>query len=474
MVFSSFEFLFVFLPVTFLLYFAVKKKAKNIVLLAASLFFYLWGGGPYIAVILLSITINYFLGLLLAAKPESIRWKRLCILCSVGFNLSALGYFKYANFFIDQVNAVCGTFGLSPIPGLALILPIGISFYTFQSMSYIFDIARGVSKPLKNPIDFATYIAMFPQLIAGPIVRYHVIADQIRNRKSSLDGFSKGAIRFSHGLIKKVVIADAVGSIAEASFALPVSDITTATAWLGAFAYTLQIYFDFSAYSDMAIGLGHIFGFTLPENFNRPYSAVSITDYWRRWHMTLSSWVRDYVYIPMGGSRVKPARMYFNLVLIFLAVGFWHGANYTYVIWGGYHGVLLLFERISGQRYAATKSWVGLRRAITFSLVMLGFVLFRSDNIPHALNYYEAMFSFAGSDLAVSVALTLTNKNLIIFCLSALVIMLPRSFNAGVLLEKSPNRFATAGRIAVMFVGVPYAIMQVASSKFSPFLYFQF
>jgi len=417
---------------------------------------------------------NYFLGFLLSAKQEKPHWKTICITCSVVFNLLILGYFKYVNFFIDQANAVCTVLGMNPLPELALILPIGISFYTFQSMSYVFDVARGVSRPMKNPIDFATYIAMFPQLIAGPIVRYHVIADQIRERKTDLDGFTRGVIRFSHGLIKKVVIADAVGSIAEASFALPAADITTAAAWLGAFSYTLQIYFDFSAYSDMAIGLGHIFGFKLPENFNRPYSAVSITDFWRRWHITLSAWFRDYVYIPLGGSRVSPGRMYFNLVFIFLTVGFWHGANYTFIVWGAYHGVLLLLERMSGQRSPDASIGIFIRRFTTFLLVLIGWVVFRADSVGQALEFYLSMFSLKGGELAVSVALTLTTKNVIILCLSAFILIFPRSFNAGVLLEQSNNRFFAALRVGIVLLGVPYAIMQVASSNFSPFLYFQF
>ncbi len=476
MVFSSLSFLFYFLPLSVAAYFAAPQRLRNSVLLAASLIFYTWGGGALVALLFISIVADYLFGWLVgwAHEHEQRRWKIFGVAGSVIVNVTLLGYFKYANFLVEQLNALGHRFGWGEIAWTSVVLPIGISFFTFQSMSYTIDIARGRVHYLKNPIDFALYVALFPQLIAGPIVRYREIADQIRERHTRLEDFAQGAIRFVHGLAKKVIVADAVGEMAETAFALPAGELTSASAWLGVLAYTLQIYFDFSGYSDMAIGLGSIFGFRFPENFNRPYSAVSITDFWRRWHMTLSNWFRDFVYIPLGGSRRSRGRMFFNLVFVFLICGLWHGANWTFVVWGTFHGVLLIVERLTHQRALDGAPWVPLRRATTLALVILGWVIFRADSLAHAAAFYRAMLSFDGLGLAAELALAATHRNLLIFATASTVVLLPGSFSGAFMNTRGAGLAPAMARAVLLLFGLPYAALLVASGSFSPFLYFQF
>jgi alginate O-acetyltransferase complex protein AlgI len=340
-------------------------------------------------------------------------------------------------------------------------------------MSYTIDVARGRARHLRSPVDFALYVSLFPQLIAGPIVRYHEIADQMRGRRTRLDGVAEGVLRFSHGLVKKVVVADAVAAVADAAFALPGSGLTTASAWIGLAAYTVQIYFDFSGYSDMAIGLGKILGFTFPENFRRPYSALSITDFWRRWHITLSNWFRDYLYVPLGGNRGGAATTYRNLVIVFLLTGLWHGANWTFVVWGAYHGGLLILERLTGQRSVRRASWAPLRRLVTFVLVMLGWAVFRADSLGHAADYLSALFTWQ-SGLALQVADALTVKATVTLVAAGTVVLLPGSFVTGRFLAAGASRWAPAARFVVMAAALPYAVLLIASGTFSPFLYLQF
>jgi alginate O-acetyltransferase complex protein AlgI len=476
MVFSSISFLFAFLPVVLLLYFTVPRALRNTLLLLASLFFYAWGGGIFVLLLLASCASNYVLGLLVARVAERRRARSLCIAGSVAVNLAILGTFKYANFAVSQWDALAAGLGQPPLVWTALALPIGISFYTFQSMSYVFDVARGAARPFRNPLDFALYVSMFPQLIAGPIVRFHQIADQIRARRTRLADVSEGAVRFLFGLVKKVVVADSVGGIADAAFALPQPWLSTGAAWLGLLACTLQIYFDFSGYSDMAIGLGRMFGFRLPENFDRPYSALSITDFWRRWHMTLSAWFRDYLYLPLGGSRRGTARTYRNLVAVFLLVGLWHGANWTFVAWGVYHGALLIFERVSGRRFLEAAPRPALQRALTLLLVVLGWVLFRATDLAHAGSFYAALCGLGGDpgSLAPGFAEALTTRNLTVLCLATLVFVLPRGFRGGPTLERAPGRWLDAARAALLLVAAPYAAVLILSGSYQPFLYFQF
>ena len=475
MVFSSIEFLFYFLPITVIGYFIVRGRARNALLLVASLVFYVWGGGVFVFVLLLSIVSNYGLGFLVAHGRDTDRpdLVRLGVTASVLVNVGVLGYFKYANFAIAQINNISVATGTPLIAWTAIALPIGISFYTFQSMSYIFDIAQGRAKHLKNPFDFALYVALFPQLIAGPIVRYHEIAGQLRERTTRIDDIADGALRFFHGLVKKVIIADAAAVIADAAFSTQSGELTTGVAWVGVVAYTVQIYFDFSGYSDMAIGLGRIFGFHFPENFRRPYSAVSITDFWRRWHITLSNWFRDYVYFPLGGSHHGRSRTYANLTLVFFLTGLWHGANWTFVIWGMYHGTLLIIERVSGLRTVDPQApYAPLRRIATLLLVMVGWVIFRSPDMGYAIDYLSAMLTPHGWSLA-PIADALTNRDVLLTSVGMLVFLLPGRFSGADLLVR-PGPWPAAARAATVLVLVPYAAILIASGSFSPFLYFQF
>jgi alginate O-acetyltransferase complex protein AlgI len=386
-----------------------------------------------------------------------------------------LGYFKYANFLVAQGNVLLRWTGALPIDIAPVALPVGISFYTFHSLSYIIDVYRKTTPAFTNPLDYALYVSLFPQLIAGPIIRFKQIAPQIRERVPRVEQIGEGAVRFCFGLSKKVLVADPIGEVVHAVFAVPAHQLDTGTAWIGAAAYTFQLYFDFSGYSDMAIGLGRMFGFQFPENFWRPYSAVSITDFWRRWHMTLSAWFRDYLYVPLGGSRVGAWRTYFNLGLVFLATGLWHGANWTFVIWGAYHGALLICERVTGQRATdETVSHIPLRRAAVFALVLLGWVVFRSDSVEHAASFYSSMFAFESAPAVTAVQASMTTRNTVMLLLAPLVVLLPRHFSMGVWLVQGGSRVAAVARVFVLLILFPLSVLGMVSSGFHPFLYFRF
>lgn len=475
MVFSSIPFLFYFLPLVLLGYFALRgTDARNHFLLAANLLFYMWGGGAFVLLLLTSIAANYGFGLLVFRAREQNNQRRLhgCVVASIIFNIGLLGYYKYVNFMIAEFNHVASWLGfMQPIAWDSVILPIGISFFTFQSMSYVFDIARGHCQPQPSFSRFMLYVSLFPTLLSGPIVRYRDIASQLPARTHSADLFYEGMIRFTHGLVKKMVLAEAAGIIAASCFGLPANELTTGAAWLGALAYTLQIYFDFSAYSDMAIGIGKMFGFTLPENFRRPYSAQSITDFWRRWHITLSTWIREYIYIPLGGNRVSTHRLYANLVLVFFLTGLWHGANWTFIAWGLYHGVLLVIERISGQR--DSDRLLVLRRGFTLLLVLIGWVLFRAEDMTQAVTFYQHMFVPDRWQLPTSVMQALTPRYVLTLALSCLVFILPQQWQMAGFLA-SPHPAAASYRWFLLLVALPYALVLVFSGTFSPFLYFQF
>jgi len=478
MVFSSIEFLFYFLPVTLAVYFISPKPLKNAVLLVASLIFYTWGGGIFVLILLVSIVIDYFVGFLVAWARDNDRpgYKTLGVLISVVLNVGLLVYFKYAGFFVDQVNGLSESLGWPELAWTGVALPIGISFFTFQSMSYTIDVARGTSNHLTNPIDFGLYVAFFPQLIAGPIVRFHEINEQLPDHPSSVGKFAEGAVRFSHGLVKKVVFADAAGAVADAAFGLSGESVTWSVAWIGTLAFTLQIYYDFSGYSDMAIGLARMVGFRLPENFRRPYSAISITDFWRRWHITLSNWFRDYVYVPLGGSRGSSAQTYRNLIIVFLLTGLWHGAAWTFVIWGAFHGTLLIIERVTGRRPVGDGpvSYEWQRRVWVLLAVMIGWVMFRADTLSQALEFYQAMFTSFGGALDPALEMALTNRNLLLMALASVVFVLPRNYVGGIaIMYRAGWRPATA-RIALLAFALPYAVVLIAAGSFSPFLYFRF
>lgn len=394
MVFSSAIFVFYFLPLFFLLYYSVPVRFKNVVILTGSILFYAWGAPRFIFVILGTTAADFFLVKWMDHMHS--RWKRTALLVlSLSLNLGLLIYFKYSNFFVENINRGLTALGLGQISWLKLVLPIGISFYTFESVTYVVDVYRRVHKPLKHFWDYQLYIIFFPKLIAGPIVRYHDIADQIydRSARSSMDHRLRGLYRFFIGLGKKVLIANVAGTCADTIFGMPVQELGTANAWLGALAYTFQIYFDFSGYSDMAIGLALMMGFKLPENFNNPYTAVSVTDFWRRWHITLGAWMRNYLYIPLGGNRVSSKwRLYFNLWIVFLASGLWHGAAWGFIIWGAYHGFFLVIERMF---LSAWLKRLG-RFAVVycFIVVLTGWVFFRLEHWQPSIAYLKRMFIY--------------------------------------------------------------------------------
>ncbi len=406
MVFSSVFFIFYFLPAALLVYYAVPQKIKNIALTLISYVFYGWANPLFVLLMLASTLIDYVAGLvqgyngfcfkgeppeLKEGEPRS-KIQRGAMIASVVSNLAILGFFKYHNFACHNVDALLEALGL---PGLGhtmnVVLPLGISFYTFQSMSYAIDVYRGHAKPMRSFGDFACFVAMFPQLVAGPIIRFSEIARQLTQRTHASDKFARGVAFFAFGLAKKALLANPCGKLADVCFdSLPVHALH---AWLGAFAYSFQIYFDFSGYSDMAVGLGLMFGFVFARNFDMPYRSLSITEFWRRWHISLSSWLRDYLYIPLGGNRKGKGRTYLNLFLVMLLGGLWHGAGWTFVIWGGFHGIMLALERMNGKKpfYHRAPAW--LQTLLTFLLVTFAWIFFRCGTLPEALLYIKCMFS---------------------------------------------------------------------------------
>ena len=397
MVFSTAVFLFRFLPVVLLGYLLVCASARllrrspwpaaNLWLLLASLFFYAWGEQERVALMLVSIAGNYCFGLWAHARRET-GATRVVVAVALVFNLGLLGWFKYANFFVANVESLTG----SELAWTQVVLPIGISFFTFQALSYVFDVARGQAPVQRNPLHFATYVALFPQLVAGPIVRYKDVAAQLVERRIDVALFTSGARRFAIGLAKKVLIANSVAGFADLAFAtVPGAELTPAMAWAGALAYTIQIYFDFSGYSDMAIGLGRMFGFRFLENFRWPYAATSVTEFWRRWHISLSSWFRDYLYIPLGGNRHGAARTGVHLVTVFFLCGLWLGASWSFVVWGLFHGAFLVIERVGLGAWLGRRPWA-LRHAYTMLVAIVGWVFFRAESLPRALEHLGAMF----------------------------------------------------------------------------------
>lgn len=384
MVFSSNIFMFAFLPLCLGGYYILPKKLRNAFLTLASLCFYAWGEPRMVWVMLCSIIINYCGGLLLSAFEQKTA-KRAAMVLVVVLNLGLLGYFKYANFFVDSVNAIAGTH----IALAKIALPIGISFFTFQGMSYVLDVYMGTAKVQRNPLHIMLYISLFPQLVAGPIVRYQDISEQIAQREVTTDAFFDGIWRFAVGLGKKVLLANQFASIADEIFGRPIASNSVAVAWLGAIAYTMQIYFDFCGYSDMAIGLGKMLGFRFCENFNYPYISRSVTEFWRRWHISLSTWFRDYVYIPLGGNR--RGNQYFHLIVVFLLTGLWHGAAWNFVLWGLWHGAFLIAEKVLLKRKIPIKVPSLVQWLYTMGVVVLGWILFRANSPFEAIQYVRRM-----------------------------------------------------------------------------------
>ena len=475
MVFSSTFFLFAFLPAVIIFYFGQQllfaKKLRNAVLLFFSYLFYLYGAAGFLLILILSTLADYVLGRLI---DRQVKYKRLWLCFSLLLNLGLLAYFKYANFFIEELNGFLLGWKFSPIEWNAVILPIGISFFTFQKLSYIIDVYQGKSRALENALDFALYIAMFPQLIAGPIVRFSHIRSQLKERRESWNDFFNGTMRFCWGLAKKVIIANSCGQITDVIFALEPQLLDTKTAWLGAITYTLQIYFDFSAYSDMAIGLGMLFGFSFPENFNRPYSAVCITDFWRRWHITLSRWFRDYLYIPLGGNRRGTTRTCLNTALVCVLCGLWHGANWTFLFWGIYHGVFLIIERVTGIRDLSPQKNNIIRRLATLIIVVVGWVIFRAESLSQATGFLGAMFTFSDLPISYELIRALNYRN-VFFMMGALpVFFLPGDFSIiKLLMNKNDPIPVVAGALMILLL-LPYCAALIVGGASGPFIYYRF
>ena len=457
MIFSSAEFLFLFLPCTLLLYynpFFRGRGFRNVLLLLVSIFFYAWGEKVYVLLLMLSIAANWWLGL--RVEPGR-RHRRAFLVAAVIVNLAGLFVFKYLGFVCENLGAL----GF-PLPEVRLALPIGISFYTFQAMSYVIDVYREKSAAQRSVLDVGLYVSFFPQLIAGPIVRYETIAAEIHGRRETWEDFCEGVPRFVQGLGKKVILANSMAVIADAAFD-GLTALSVPMAWLGALAYALQIYFDFSGYSDMAIGMGRMFGFHFLENFNQPYLAVSITDFWRRWHISLSTWFRDYVYIPLGGNRVGPRRHLFNLFVVWLLTGVWHGADWAFILWGVGYFLLLMAEK-----YGHIDRKLGvLRRPWALFWVLMLWVLFRAEDLGRAGRYYAALFTGGRGDMEDFLYYF---SNMKVYLLAAVVCCLP----LGRLWRRVPEgwreRLESLGTVALMAVLVTY----VVGSTYNPFIYFNF
>ncbi len=476
MLFTSPVFLYLFLPLLLVAYLLSPRVLKNALLLLASLLFYAWGEAFYTLVMLGSILLNYAAGLVIACFPDD-RRGRWALGVAIAANLLLLGSYKYANFLVDNLNAVLGLAGAGPLVLAPVHLPIGISFFTFQAMSYLVDVWRKTAVVQRNPLNLALYIALFPQLIAGPIVRYHDVDRQIRERRITLPDFFLGLRRFVFGLAKKLLLANPLGYVADQVFAIPAADLTAPLGWLGIAAYTLQLYFDFSAYSCMAIGLGRMFGFHFLENFNYPYTSRSVQEFWRRWHISLSSWFRDYLYIPLGGSRISPARTYLNLVIVFVLCGLWHGASWNFVVWGLFHGVFLVLERAwLGERLQ--RLWRPLQHAYVLVVVMVAWVFFRADNLPYALDYLQAMAGFGeGNNSRYDAGFFLGPETLAVLVLGA-VFSAPLWLRVQEWIDRPRRGLAEAvvqsGNL-LLFAGMSAAcLLYVAAGSYNPFIYFRF
>ena len=472
MVFSSVLFLSLFFPIFILLYVLTPNRAKNWTALVGSTFFYSWGAPLFVFVVFASMLIDFWL----VRRFSSSNNRKTLVGCSVLLNIGLLSYFKYSNFFVENLNSLLNSAGIESISWTSIALPIGISFFTFQKLSYVIDVYRGKHSSLKNFSDYALYIILFPQLIAGPIVRFSEIADQIENRdgREDIDNRLLGFFRFCIGLSKKVLVANVVGEVADTAFALPHDQLSLAWTWIGIVAYTFQIYFDFSGYSDMAIGLGRMMGFVFPENFNNPYVSRSITEFWKRWHMTLSRWMKDYLYIPLGGNRMGSGRTYFNLWTVFLFSGLWHGASWTFVVWGAYHGSFLVMERFFlGKVYKTVGRIPSI--AINFLLVMIGWVIFRADDLAHATAFLKGMFALNTPWYAPSLSQEFYLYSSIA-ALSSFLAMIPKveSIQQRILLTTGSSILSRIVKLSVSILLFIFCLSMIVSSGFNPFIYFRF
>ena len=465
MLFSSLTFLFAFLPTLIILYYVIPNRTfRNVILLLFSLGFYAWGEPIYILLMIFSILFNYFMALIIDKNSNGT--KKLIFVLTLLVNIGLLAYFKYMDFFITNINNI---FSIN-LPLMNIALPIGISFYTFQIMSYIIDVYRGDVKVQKNVIIVGTYVSLFCQLIAGPVVRYQTVEDELQNRKENFDDFSNGLRRFIIGLGKKVIIANNVGLIASAAFNAGKTDLGLSFAWVGALAYTLQIYYDFSGYSDMAIGLGRMFGFHFLENFNYPYTALSITDFWRRWHISMSSWFRDYVYIPLGGNRVPKWRWFLNIFIVWFLTGMWHGAEWNFIVWGLYYGLILVIEKLfMGKLLNKLPKFI--RFIYSIVLIMIGWVIFNCTSFNQIGTYIGAMFGANGMN-SIKVFYNLSIAHLWPYMLLGIIGSTPIIKK---LYDKLNSKVVTGIVYDVFLLGVLFlCVMYLVNSSFNPFIYFRF
>jgi alginate O-acetyltransferase complex protein AlgI len=478
MVFSDPFFIFVFLPAALIAYWLGAWKVRNLFLAATGFFFYLSGAGNIVLLLLGTIIFNHLVAFGLHRKITAGKPTRSILAVGVVLNIVSLAVWKYAGFAADLVADLIRITGGQSTFTVNLVLPIAISFYTFQCISYLIDVAHQEITHLPRLTDFAAYIVFFPQLIAGPIVRYKDVEGDLLSRPTDrFNSFSYGISRFFWGLGKKILIADQIGIIADRVFELPDNRLSFAVAWIGVIAYALQIYFDFSGYSDMAIGLAHIFGFRFKENFNRPYSAESMTDFWRRWHISLSTWFRDYVYIPLGGNRSSTkSRTYFNLLIVFALTGFWHGAQWTFLVWGLYHGFFLTLERLARGR-GSEKMFPGtifMKRAVVFLVVCFGWALFRSTSMSQATSFFLIMLQPTTWTIPVVIDEVLTNQRITWMMIGLLVWLIPKKFQFGFLISESNTNLGYFLRLTTVFVIAPLSCVYALTTTFSPFLYFQF
>ncbi len=477
MVFSSHFFLYYFLPLALGLYFLAPKKLKHLVLTGLSYGFYGWSNPAFMALMVTSTVIDYFCGRAIVGADERLepgtprsRKQKTAVTISIVANLALLGFFKYFHFAVDSYNGIASALGLPAAAldnTLRVVLPLGISFYTFQSMSYTIDVYRGHARVLTNFIDFACFVSMFPQLVAGPILRFSEISEQLRSRTHTLAKFARGAACISLGMGKKVLLANPCGRVAD--FAFDAGVVDTATAWLGAVAYAFQIYFDFSGYSDMAIGLGLMLGFRFPKNFDSPYHSKSITEFWRRWHLSLSTWLRDYLYIPLGGNRLGIWKTYRNLALVMLLGGLWHGAAWTFVAWGAAHGTLLAIERARGGRALWSFLPQRLHMAATFIVVLFTWVLFRADSIGRAGNYLASMVGLGTPSAATPIlqSLMLRPYYLVTLAVAALVTWLGMQ-------TTDWTRQLDWRKVALAGVALVVSAITLETQDYNPFIYFIF
>ncbi len=472
MVFSSYLFLFYFLPLALLLYYAVPRPAKHLILTALSYVFYGWANPLFVPLLLGSTAVDYLCGVAIAgarARSDD-RRARVALAVSICTNLGLLGFFKYFNFGVENMNALAAATGLDALRldlAFTVTLPLGISFYTFQSMSYTWDIYRGRARAVRSFIDFACYVSMFPQLVAGPILRFSEVAGQLQSRTHTVTKFARGVAFFSVGLAKKVLLANPCGKIADLAF--DAGSLQPLDAWYGVTAYAFQIYFDFSGYSDMAIGLGLMLGFVFPKNFDSPYRAQSITEFWRRWHISLSTWLRDYLYLPIGGNRKGPLRTYVNLFIVMLLGGLWHGASWNFLVWGGLHGTLLAAERVQGKTAPWWRLPAAVRVALTFGLVLVTWVFFRAADMPSAARYLGFMTGLGEVDPGAALVSGLVYQPyyLLTFLVAAVVVWAcPQTWDW--------SRTITLPKAAAAIALFILSAVMLTTQAFNPFIYFIF